>query len=47
MEHYEPYEQAGTMTRPRIDAGEKKLFDVKYKVFLEQCFNLRHKNALG
>jgi ribulose kinase len=27
----------GTVTKPRNDDGEKKLLEVKYKVFLEQC----------
>jgi FGGY-family pentulose kinase len=31
----------GTVTKPGTDEGQKKLLDVKYKVFLEQCFNQR------
>jgi hypothetical protein len=27
----------GKMTRPGSNTAEKKLLDVKYKVFLEQC----------
>lgn len=31
----------GTVTKPGNDEGEKKLLEVKYQVFLEQCSTQR------
>ncbi|KAI9885338.1 MAG: hypothetical protein M1823_002883 [Watsoniomyces obsoletus] len=35
----------GTVIHPRRDAGEEKLLDVKYEVFLEQCHSQRSYRA--